>query len=238
MKRKNFWVLVMATMLLTFAMVLVGCASSKPFVYDESVAPEQSSTLIIKDCQVYKFNGTTVSAGKWSAGVGEKTVIIPAGNHTLEVWSSAYGTSSSGGYKTEYGKVEMTHTFLPGRTYLVMAPIDNGYVKGQIINVPTVTSDLVPDPESPDATPIEGIWVNTAGKKQQWIFANNEFMSEQGNNSLRGTFTIQGEAVTANSLFFKYAKGGWRLSANVMSFKLTYNGATLDYYGTALKKVE
>jgi len=232
--KKNFFVVGMAVMLLTFAVVFVGCSSSAPFVYDTTVPPEQSSTLIIRECQVYKFNGTTMSVKNWSAGVGEKTVIIPAGTHTLEVWSSE---SSGGGTKLEYGKVEMTHTFLAGRTYLLTAPIEGGSIKGSITNMPTLTNAVVPNPESPDATPFEGVWVNT-DQKQEWVFANNEFLVKQnGADIYRGMFTYK-ENIVAARVYYMYAFGKWITSRVSPRYDLTYDGTTLKIGDTILKKAE
>jgi hypothetical protein len=228
MTKKIFWVPGMATMLLTFAIVLAGCAG-KPFVYDESVAPEQSSTLRIWECQVFKFNGEIVSAGKWSAGVGEKTVIIPAGNHTLEVWSSE-DTST----KFEVGKVEMTHTFLPGHTYLLTAPIENRYVEGRIIDIAALNEELVPDSESPNATPLEGKWVHTKNEGYIVTFAKKECtISINGEIALRGSFTYTGKNGTINNLPYVNSNRGWRPYR--MGEELYYSNMKFTYDGTAMK---
>jgi len=230
--KKNDFVVGMTAMVLSFGMAVVAC-SSAPFVYDATVPPEESSTLIINECQVYKFNGTTMSAGKWSAGVGEKTVIIPAGTHTLEVWGS-----ESSGSKLTYGKVEITHTFLPGRTYRLRAPIEGNTIKAVITYTSNLTSALVPNPESPDATPLEGTWINTSDEKQQWIFADNEFSVKQNGAEInRGMFTYKGNTVTLN-VQYVYAFKKW-IARNNPDYKLTYDGSNTFKIGeTILKKVE
>ena len=230
--KKNFFVVGMAVMLLTFAVVFVGCSSSAPFVYDTTVPPEQSSTLIINGCQVYKFNGETMSLKNWNAGVGEKTVVIPAGTHTLEVWASQ---SSEGGTKLEYGKVEITHTFLPGKIYLVTALIEGNSVKAQITNVPSVPSgDLVPNPESPDASPFEGVWASNDGS--QWVFAGNEWaIKVKGAENTRGSFTYNENTVTVN-IYYQFFMGKWQSGS--FSYKFTYDGTTLKYGNTVLKRAE
>jgi len=231
--RKSVFVVGIVSMVLTFAMVFASC-SNAPFVYDATVPPEQSSTLIIHECQVYKFNGTTMSADKWSAGVGEKTVIIPAGTHTLEVWSSE---SSGLCTKLEYGKTEITHTFLPGRAYRLSAPIEGGYVKALITKTPNLTSPLVPNPESPAATPLEGVWVNSTDEKQQWIFSDNEFSVKQNGAEInRGMFTYKVNIVTLN-VHYVYAFGKW-IARNNPDYNVPYNGDTIIIGNTILKRAE
>jgi len=236
MKKIGF-VMGMAVILPVFAMVLAGCAS-KPFVYDESVLPENSSTLVIKECQIVEFDGKKVDLN-WNAGVGEKTVIIPAGTHTLDIWASA---SSNMGTKLEYGNVEMTHTFLPGRSYLILAKVDDGMINGQIVNIPSIGSDLVPNIENP-ATPLEGFWKNTADDSQLWIFANNEFMIKKNGDYVScGTFVYKGNSVTVY-YSFRFTNRKWvsfhnsiSINFNYSDKKLVYNGK--EYQGTTLIKVE
>jgi len=132
----------------------------------------------------------------------------------------------------------MTYTFLPGRTYILRAPIEGGYVKGSITNIPTLTSAVVPNPENPDATPFEGVWVNTSDNKQQWIFANNEFLIKQNGADInRGMFTYKGNIVTAN-VSFVYAFGKWITARANQSYDLTYDGTTLKIGETILKRAE
>jgi len=232
--KKNVFVVGMAAMVLTFVLAFVGCSSSAPFVYDETVPPEQSSTLIIKDCQVNKFNGTTVSASKWSAGVGEKTVVIPAGKHTLDVWSS-----ESSGSKLKYGNVEMTFNFLPGNTYLLIAPIINRTVQGRIYEITAFNSDLVPNPESPKATPFEGKWVNTKNEGHYWIFANDEcVLVMNGQNLLRGFFTYNERGIEINYLFMYY-RDTWNPIGREMNRDFAYKGNVIFYDDkNEMKKVE
>ena len=225
--KKNVFVVGMTVMVLTFALALASC-SSAPFVYDETVPPEQSSTLIIKDCQVNKFNGTTVSAGKWSAGVGEKTVIIPAGKHTLDVWGSA---SSGGGTTLEYGNVEMTYNFLPGKTYLLIAPIASGTVQGRIYETTALNSELVPNPDSPNATPLEGKWVNTKDAGHYWIFANDEcVLVMNGQNLLRGFFTYNERRININYLFMYFPqRSRWNPIGREMNRDFAYKENVIVY---------
>jgi len=235
--RKNVFVVGMAVMVLAFVVVFVACSSAPPFVYDDTVPPEQSSTLIINGCQVNKFNGTKVSAGvnadKWNAAAtGDKTVIIPAGEHTLDLWNTGDGG---------IGNVEVTNTFLPGHTYLVFAPVDGRTITGIIIDKAIYNSDLVPDPSSPDASPIEGRWnFSSDGKtKDELIFAKNEYARMiNGTYVWRGFINFNGNTITLPAWAY-YMKGEWKVIPPTREgIKLTYNGTKLFWGKYEGKKVE
>jgi len=208
--KKNVFVVGMAAMVLTFVVVFVACSSAPPFVYDDTVPPEQSSTLIIGGCQVNKFNGTKVSAGanagKWNAAAtGDKTVIIPAGEHTLDLWSTGDGG---------IGNVEITHTFLAGHTYNVSTRINSGTITGQITDVSKYTFDLpTPDTTDPNASPFEGKWVSVQTDRVGLVIAKDEWASIlDGKYSNRGLVLYNEENATLLTMAgYDAKKGKWTI---------------------------
>jgi len=207
MKKIGF-VVGMATMVLSFVVVFVACGSSAPYLYDDTVPLEQSSTLIIGGCQVNKFNETKVSsgpnAGKWNAAAtGDKTVIIPAGVHTLDLWNTGGGG---------IGNVEVTHTFLAGHTYNVSARIDGGTITGQITDVTKYTTDVpTPDTTNQNASPFEGKWVSVQTDRVGLVIAKDEWASIlDGKYSNRGLVLYNGENATLLTMAgYDAKKGKW-----------------------------
>jgi hypothetical protein len=233
MKRNTKWFLGVAALPLTIVMAFISC-SSAPAVYDASVPLEKSSTLIIIQCQVGYFDGKKTD-GKWNASMGTKKVVIPMGDHTLKM----YNAQQSGSY-LETGNIEINYDFLPGHTYIVIAPIVNRTIVGRIME-----EIIIPDTSNTNATPFEGKWENTKDERQQFIFAGNEFMSFfQGTVSSRGSFSYKDNKLSVDIwAFFSLKK--WRvvnqdlIDLGATKFSLTHNGTLLiDAKGNELRKIE
>ena len=65
---------------------------------------------------------------------------------------------------------------------------------------------MTPDPESPDASPIEGSWQFRNGI---YIFVKDEFIFRaSGKNVYRGNFTIDGNTIMVAS-FYAFKNGKW-----------------------------
>ena len=224
---KGKWLLVVSVLVAVLG--ATGCATAK--VYDKTVPLEKSSTLEIGNGFVKSFNGEKT--------LWDGTVIIPAGTHTLVIHNSetsAYATS------VEYGEVSMTHTFLPGHTYVVFAPIQYGKINGRIIDKEIFSKDLVPDPTSPDASLIEGKWQITDGKNtNEFIFAKDEYARfVNGNYYSRGFIEINKNSVSMTvAAFYIPKKQTWSVIKIIMSGgNLTYNGTSWFLGKFELQKVE
>jgi hypothetical protein len=228
MKKKGLSIICVLMVML----VVVGC-SSGPKVYDPSIPLEQSSTLEL-GCNVKGFNGGKVL---WMSG---KTVIIPAGTHTLIVHNSE---SAPMGTSVTYGEVPMeAFTFIAGHTYLIQAPITGRTITGKITDVTSFFLDLVPDATNPNASQYEGRWEFTDGKsKVELIFAKNEYIRVvNGTYYSRGFFTHDENSVTLPMMAL-YNKGKWILvKADIWGAppKLTYNGASLIWGKNEFIRVE
>jgi hypothetical protein len=99
--------------------ILAGCAST--YVYDKSVPAGECATLIIdvawdSGYQLYvtKMDGEPVPDSLLGWGKGD-TILIPAGEHTLE-WHT-YTTRNSGGSGERRPGKPLTWYFEAGKTY-------------------------------------------------------------------------------------------------------------------------
>jgi hypothetical protein len=226
---------------LLIALVIIGC-SSGPKVYDKSVSMEQSSTLIIHDCGIFKFNGENTNID-WKAGgaLPTRQVIIPAGSHELllsNIENEYDGLGRVSRYKVH--ELPVSYKFLPGHTYLVTMPITTAKIRGIIIDVAVFDHDLVANPSGSDATPFEGKWANIDNEKVYFIFSGNEYATVSNNvNTSRGLFTFDDIGVTLYGLII-YNKGKWSFVKNndFGLTKLIFNGTSLSLGKTVFKKVE
>jgi len=219
MKRFLFWGL------LVFTLVLVLLVSCGTLVSDKSVPREQSSTLIINSCFVSKFNGQPQIG--WGKPIGKKTVVIPAGTHSLELYNRV-----ETGSRVYEGTVPMTYTFLAGRTYWIATPMSSSRIYGRIVDATTLETALVPNPESPDASPFEGIWTNINMPNGQLIIAGNEIqMLNNGKNLQRGLIKDYSNEGFTFGMDFLFVLGKWTIDPLPQDFTYVYNGATLNYNG-------
>lgn len=228
MNKNRFTILVLSLAVLLIA----GCSSSTPAVYDESVPQEERCTLTINNfLEVTHFDNDEVN---WiTSQFNRKQVTIPTGTHRLRVTTSAESTSGYGtGTLTitqQSGTVELVQEFLPGHEYFVIAFIDEGADKiaGVIVDDAQLDTELTPDPSSPAAAPFEGEWMNTALNKYHLMFSGNQFATiNNGKYQGRGYWVRQGNTVTM-PLLFLYSKGKWTLAPSPNTI------LTLFYNGTA-----
>jgi hypothetical protein len=217
--------------LLLAALVVAGCVGA-PKVYDKSVPPEQSSTIRINNgtTRITSFDGKSV---KWGAGFTQQQMVIPAGKHSLSVYIEYQRSTGSNTVTTSYGTVTVENDFLPGHTYFIGAAMSTreNKIYGKIIDETALNQELpTPNPTSPNASPLEGIWVNIKDEKYQIIFAGNEyFLLTNGNYLQRGNFSFNGKNGTITLTAF-YSKGKWTGFINIlnnMEGQITYNGTTL-----------
>jgi len=224
MKKNGFF-----TAFVLLATLVIGSCNSAPKVYDKSVPLEQSSTLEIGNCFVKSFSGESTL---WSG-----TVIIPAGQHTLVLHNS-----ETMGTTTEYGEVSMTYEFLPGHTYAVFAPIKHGQINGRIIDIAVFNTVLVPDPTSPDASPLEGKWKITDGKNSnEFVFAKDEYIRwVNGVYYCRGFAQTDGNTISMTmDALYDAKKEKWVVIKLLMSGgNITYNGTSWVLGKFELQKIE
>jgi len=229
----------MSVMVLALGLVFTGCAS-KPTVYDASVPTEQSSTLKIKACWVKEFNGKETN---WGSAFSMKQIIIPAGQHSLLIFNKF---ENNEGYQVVnyHDEILMHFEFLPNHTYLITMSLNkiNKRFTARIIDEASFGYDLVPDTSSPDATPLEGKWVNTKIEGNQLIFAKNEFIFiTNGKYYGRGFFYFDGQDVSI-PISAVYNKDKWVLLDKEMEIggysRFTYDGTTLISGKIEFKKME
>ncbi|GHU40908.1 hypothetical protein FACS1894190_08350 [Spirochaetia bacterium] len=242
MKRNRFFVQAarraagMLAKVLTFGLVLAGCASTgAPAVYDPTVPVEESCIIVIVQCAITKFDG--VSTGlKMNALAGSKRIQIPAGQHTMQVYQKGGGI----GYETE-NTVDGTFDFLPGYIYAVTLGTVNQGAKLTIVGTPRTTIDvsqeLVPDPASPDASPFEGVWeYYNRGNKFALVFARNEFIWRFGEkDKLRGIFSIEDDKIILPLMYELKGKKWVERFGGILSIQ--YSGQELKFSGITLKKL-
>ena len=213
MKKGFIGILIMMSVLLTFVMTFGAC-SSGPVVFDKSVSAEQSSILNIIGCQVREFNGTTVSG--WNGATGKKTIMIPAGEHSLKMYITSFEERSGRTYVVA-GNIEMTYNFLPGQTYLVTSLFINSKTTGFILDY-----KIEPNLDNP-TSPFEGKWVNTNNENHFLIFIKDEFLLIEGKYQWRGLFTYNDGTISIRYLFRYDPRIGWMPSAISADRTTTYN---------------
>jgi hypothetical protein len=235
MKMKKYSKLILNVCLAIGLVIAFVSCSSGPTVYDKSVPPEQSSTLVISQCAITKFNGASVSPISWNGMTGVKQIQIPAGEHKMEVYQRGGGV----GYET-HNTVEGTFNFLPNYIYVVyLATVDMGG-KFRLVGAPRSTGgisqdELIPDPTSPDASPIEGTWQYNK-KGNEFIFSGNEFIYKMnGKNFLRGTFSIDGDKLTL-PLFYQYKGKKWVEKFGGI-YTMDFSDQGIKWMGKTLKKL-
>jgi len=210
---KNNFKLICGVLAIGLAIAFIGC-SSAPTVFDKSVPLEQSSTLRIMACNVREFDGEFTGGGiAWGVMIGEKQMIIPAGRHTLTL------LSRSGRWEST---ITMTHDFIPGHTYTVS--LDSDTAKGAILDETELSRALVPNPASPNASQIEGVWIATNGEK--YIFADNGYfwINKKGDLMHRGTFSLNGQRIILINQFTSFF-GPWYPGTG--QFIMDINGTTI-----------
>ena len=223
MKKRVFVIGVISTMLI-IGFSLVGCATAK--VYDKSVPLEQSSVIKINECFVREFNGNKTDS-KWWAAFGTKTLQIPAGKHTLEIFNKVE-RREGGRIINESGNINVTYTFIPGRTYLISAPIYSGKINAIIIDESGINSDLVPDTAS--NSPFEGEWAQVRDENIRLIIAGNEYATKvNGQYTVRGFVNYTGGNATLQIwAMYDAKKEKWAVSKmSIGSAGITSNGNTL-----------
>jgi len=211
--KKYFKLIFGVCLAIGLAIAFTGC-SSAPKAYDPSVPLEQSSTLRIVSCNVREFDGKFTGGGiAWGVMIGEKQMIIPAGRHTLTL------LSRSGRWEST---ITMTHDFIPGHTYTVSLESDTA--KGAILDETELSRELVPNPASPNASQIEGVWIAANGEK--YIFANNGYFwtDKKGSFMHRGTFSLNGQKINLINQFSSFS-GPWYPGTG--PFIIDFNGATI-----------
>lgn len=199
-----------------------------PTIYDKSVPLEQSCTLVIQLCAITKFNGVNVN---WNGLAGKKMVQIPAGQHNIQVYQKGVDYENT---------VDGTFTFLPEYIYVVYLGTYHQGMPFRLIGGPKPVgeirqNDLVPDPESPDATPIEGMW-ELKKQGRVFIFAKNEFIVKiGGQNRFRGFFIFDGKTITT-SVLYRYKNGKW--VENFLGVEtMEYSGQKIRAYGNTFEKM-
>jgi len=211
------------------AIAFTGC-SSAPTVFDKSVPLEQSSTIRINSYTYVSgnINGTPV---EWvTSSFNQKQVIIPAGEHTFRI-----GTDDN----RRQGLVSVTNNFLPGHTYFVIASIIGDKIYGAIIDQGDLNSVLVPDPTSPDASPIEGKWFTTLRNiSYEFIFVKDKYVTLiNGKPFLMGFFQISGNTVSMLAFaVYDSKKEEWNLHSGGDNF--TYDGTSLKKGQLELRRTE
>ena len=204
-----------------------GC-SGAPIVYDKSVPAEQRSTMVINNYTwIVEFNGMHTN---WITSMfSKKTVIIPAGEHTLLI-----GTDNN----SREGKVKVTGNFLPGHTYLVGAYISGSSIYGRIVDETALNFELLPNPASPTASPFEGRWVDIKNAENQLIFWNNQYILRvKEKDALRGFFSYN-EGTKKIALFRDayYSKGKWIASIGIEPIICDYNDTAIKDKATEYRK--
>ena len=222
---------VLLVSLLAFGLVFVGCSSAPSvYVFDESVALEQSSTVLFNQAyqRILSVNGKKTPSD-WEKSLRSKSLQIPAGEHTLEVYCADSNSNYDGSFTHSSGTVAASFTFLPGHTYFLVAPIKNGKINLQLIDMAVLNNELLPDPENPEATPFEGKWVNTKDSGQYLIFAEDEFLISinDGKIAYRGFFAYDNRRVYITR-YFRYAENKWKPYGPEDS-TLSYNGDVMEY---------
>jgi len=225
MKNKLFLMGILV-MVLAFSVGFIGCSSS-PTVYDKSVPLDQSSTIRINNAgQINNFNGERVF---WnSTDFGQKMVTIPAGKHTFGGWFVVY---LPGGSQLNISFSNAEYDFLPGHTYFIFGC----NLRGAAVNVIDETAlnkELVPDTMNPNASPIEGRWVNINNDNDQIIFAGNEYISSDiilsNRYFTRGIFFINGSDVyIVNAAVYHTNKKIYIPSSDGNFTRYTYDGTLL-----------
>jgi len=220
MKKNVIRILEMAVIILSTVLAFVGCSSSAPYVYDKTVAAEQSSVIELYDYySIVEFDGKEVA---WYGELWQINKIqIPAGEHTVK--------SGSG--------ITMRHTFLPGDTYRIFDVVLKGERSMKIIGTSdllSMSTDLTVDPENHDVTPFDGTWVSTTTRFEthhKITFANGEFIAGWENNAtdrLRGYFTYDENKIYLYRCY-KYDKR-WFLSLDNTNAEFNYSDDTI-YFG-------
>ncbi|MCL1812314.1 MAG: hypothetical protein FWG29_02190 [Treponema sp.] len=205
--------------------------AAKPIVYDKSVPAEKSSTLIIVLCGITKFNDKNVL---WNGMIGSKEVQIPAGQHSIQVHQSGGGV----GYETRV-TADVTYNFLPGYVYIVSLGTKDMGGKLNIVGAPRHSgeinqNELVPNPESPDASPFEGTWQYKKGNV--FIFSGNEFIWRfGGGNKFRGFFTFDEKTIQL-PLFYQFKSKKWVEKFGGI-FTIELSGQELRFAGKTLEKL-
>ena len=170
MKKKSL------SMVLVLMAVAAVAGYGKPKVFDKTVPADQCSTLITEFAQgteITKFNEKKVS---WK---NKTSMLIPAGTHSLAL--SRKETRTGIIRTTVSDSIDVTHAFLAGHTYLVLANIidDSNKTRKIYALIQDVTTALLDFPTpgrvSPDASPFEGEWVNVKGETDRLVFAGGEW---------------------------------------------------------------
>jgi hypothetical protein len=223
------------------AVLLIASCSSTPkvTVYDPSIPTEKSCTLRIANCWITKFDEKAVRMMDWEALGTEKQVIVPAGTHTLSLRGN-----SAAGQRTINSWATMTVEFLPGHTYYAtLFPTWNFYAAEPLLAILDEAElnrqvTLVPNPANPNATPFEGIWVNTKNEGIKLIFAGNQFLYTENvaksafSYTLRlGKIAIKGQTISIGWQEIQKMGSWWYLPPtfrNDVKWKeLEFNGTTL-----------
>ena len=195
-------------------MSFVGCSSS-PTVYDSSIPREQRATLTVSASFITSFNGVAVN---WGRPMASQVVEIPAGTHNLTLSNSV-----DDGRRVQSGSVDVVHTFLPGHSYLVSAPIMFGTIYARIFSETELNRDLVPNTNNPNATPLEGRWISADGNIQL-TFENDQVSFVNRSVRYRGTFTFNTDSVNLSFDFLKSGNMRWQMLINPMRQNMEYNG--------------
>jgi hypothetical protein len=213
------------------ALLVAGCVGApKTTIYDKSVPLEKSSTLIISmGCSVIEFDGKSTLSPSWQAhNSGMKQMIIPAGTHTLKLYTEVVYS----GAKHMIGSEPMTLEFLQEHSYVAMAEADlGGSFIAVIIDQAELSRELIPDPTRADASPFEGVWVNVQNEEDRMIFSGNKYMvlsKTKGQFSWRGTFSHNNGTITLNESAYETTLGWlpWPPS-EARPIRFVYNGTTL-----------
>jgi hypothetical protein len=233
MKKKNLFGISLLLVLLSSAAYGRG-----PTVYDKKVPLEESCTLRIFNCFVTEFDGKRTGSAWWSE-MGTKEMIIPAGNHTLQIHTKNGGL---GNFDGNFGFIETFRTgdfsrdFQAGRTYLVSGGSSGN---GLVVDVTLSQEDPVPDPSSPNATPFEGEW-HCASRGWMLTFCGNEYILNRGSKGRdRGRFGYNDTEVILFPFVFYNAQGKMRNVDYFLPIHIKYSGEVItqgkDQYAKVTK---
>ena len=221
--------------LITVALSVTAHAKD-PMVHDQSVPLEQSSTLKIMDCQINNFDGSSVSWGLLSGGgfvLGrEEQVVIPAGKHNLGL----IRVTDSGRQRNET-TASVTYEFIPGHSYYIT--LTNN--RGLIIDETGLNIELTPDIDRPNASRLEGKWLDNKGV-EELIFAGDEFiLKSKGKPKYRGFFTLNGNNIVCHPIA-TYSKNTFKISTGLLwgnvRLRFTFDGTNVYFSKKPFSRTE